>query len=166
MPTSKTKPVSESTLNKRRAKWVKALTGGRYKRTADGYLKQDGPDGRPRYCCLGVACNIFLKETGIGQWKKDKYGDWEFIVIDANGRPDASSSVPPKAVQDYFGLRNSTGEFYKHGQPILDGIAVNSLVSANDDWSEDELGFKGIAKLIADRTPGIFKSPRRKPVKA
>jgi hypothetical protein len=43
--------------------WIDALTSGDYQQ---GRLRLRTVDGR--YCCLGVLCDLYRKETGHGEW--------------------------------------------------------------------------------------------------
>lgn len=52
------------TVAENRATWVEALRSGKYQQ-GQGCLKKDLSDGTTRYCCIGVACEIF----GIEQSK-------------------------------------------------------------------------------------------------
>lgn len=51
-----------------KAKWVAALRSGDYEQ-GRGYLHRGG------FCCLGVACDLFIKETGRACWDGD--GDFD-----------------------------------------------------------------------------------------
>jgi hypothetical protein len=53
----------------RKAAWLYALRSGDYLQ-GQGQLKIETEEG-PRYCCLGVACEV----SGVGQW--DFNGDFE-----------------------------------------------------------------------------------------
>lgn len=43
--------------------WVDALRSGKYRQTS-GFLKQNEATGEAKYCCLGVLCDIYERETG------------------------------------------------------------------------------------------------------
>jgi hypothetical protein len=43
-------------------KWVNDLKSGEYKK-GKGYLHKEDT-----YCCLGVLCDLYQKETGQGAW--------------------------------------------------------------------------------------------------
>ena len=43
-------------------RWVKALRSGKYKQGL-GALKATDSEGKPRYCCLGVLCDLHAKKT-------------------------------------------------------------------------------------------------------
>jgi len=51
-------------IKENRAKWIKALSSGRY-RQAEGILRHID-HGRKKYCCLGVACQI----SRLGKWNE------------------------------------------------------------------------------------------------
>ena len=54
-------------VNKERVKkLVEALRSEEYTQTTGTLHNLDG------YCCLGVACDVFLKETGIGEWSNTR----------------------------------------------------------------------------------------------
>jgi hypothetical protein len=58
-------------LNKEIAtKWVAALRSGEYKQSKSVLRSKD--DG---YCCLGVLCDLYQKETGKGTWGKEPLKD-------------------------------------------------------------------------------------------
>ena len=45
-------------------KWVKALRSGEYEQGEGNLCKEDEISGECEYCCLGVACDIFVE----GDW--------------------------------------------------------------------------------------------------
>jgi hypothetical protein len=56
-----------------KAKWVTALRSGEYKK---GIYRLHTKDGR--YCCLGVLCDLYRKETGHGTWMEYPLGGGNF----------------------------------------------------------------------------------------
>lgn len=57
-------------MNKRIKKlWVSALRSGEYKQTG-GVLKSAG---KPRFCCLGVLCEVYREAEGKGRWRGSKF---------------------------------------------------------------------------------------------
>ncbi len=48
-----------------KTKWVAALRSGEYEQGI-GKLRSNNS-----YCCLGVLCDLYHKETGIGEWVPD-----------------------------------------------------------------------------------------------
>ena len=51
-------------LNPNAQKWVDALRSGEYKQTR-GALRGDDEGNEPKFCCLGVACDLYAKETNV-----------------------------------------------------------------------------------------------------
>jgi hypothetical protein len=83
-------------MNKRvKRLWIKALRSGKYKQGA-GFLRQsaDGGNGYA-YCCLGVLCEIYSKQTGSD-------GAWNDRVFRTT--KGSSSGALPEAVQEWAGI--------------------------------------------------------------
>jgi len=111
--------------NRRLELWAKALVSGDYAQ-AQGSL-HDGGGGR---CCLGVACEVFKKETGLGRWKRLTGGKPEFYIDEAS----RSCNVPPLPVKRWFGMDSST---------VI--IGDRRAIELNDDL---RVSFANIASLI------------------
>lgn len=81
-----------------KTKWINALKSGKY-RQACGNLrhKSNSTQKKPSHCCLGVLCDIWLKEKG---------GKWEYLddsnphIAGVLGEVD----VLPDGVRDWAGL--------------------------------------------------------------
>jgi hypothetical protein len=76
-------------------KWIEALESGEYKQGKEKLQK-----ARDLYCCLGVACDVFHKETGEGRWFKTAYGSIQFAV----GGIYNEGTLPPD-VYTWLGMR-------------------------------------------------------------
>lgn len=51
-----------------KTKWLEALRSGEYNQSKHQLRSKDG------YCCLGVLCDVYRKETGLLEWvEKDNY---------------------------------------------------------------------------------------------
>lgn len=76
-------------------KWIEALRSGEYKQGI-GMLKNN----RGSYCCLGVLCDLYQKETGIGEWAENDFQvskeEWHDFIIQ-NKRE--SFNLPPNVVE-------------------------------------------------------------------
>lgn len=120
-----------SKINKNAQKWVEALKSGEYSQTTD-YLCNDGG-----FCCLGVACEVFLKETGL---PLKKYPNPSDIGFDEN-----LYSVPE--VKEWLGLAGGEGRFVNEFKGRL------TLTTLNDD---EGLSFKEIAEFIETNPEGLF----------
>jgi len=84
-------------MNKRVKRiWIKALRSGRYKQTRNALRYNGG------FCCLGVLCDLYRKDTGDGEWDYSSF-------IDSTGA--SSTVIPPRRVQRWAGLED--------GNPLL-----------------------------------------------
>jgi hypothetical protein len=98
-----------------RAKLSAALRSGEY---TQAELRLKTPTG---YCCLGVACDLALKEGGIidnFQWATEISDDGrpcyllKHKTLDENGKPIASFSVAmPELVRRWLGLETDLGGY-------------------------------------------------------
>lgn len=115
-----------------KAKWLAALRSGEYEQ-GQYRLKREFEDGESRYCCLGVLCDLYLKETG-GKWHPapitaDLYG----IAFSI----DEETQFLPPAVIKWAGLVSME-------QLLIDGTSLTHL---NDS---ENVSFEGIAALIEE----------------
>lgn len=86
--------------------WLQALRSGKYEQ-AQGFLKR----GRKDYCCLGVLCEIYRKETGKGRWVKSAPAIGPSSYRFQDGLKDSSLKVVPEAVKQWAGLTSSNPSF-------------------------------------------------------
>lgn len=105
-------PIKKPKPSKTRIRaWVKALREGKYKQATDA-LRQGS-----RYCCLGVACDLYRKETGNGRWDRDAFvlhGNAELAVLPPSVAAHLGVTVNPRlklvaAVRDPYN-RKRTGD--------------------------------------------------------
>ena len=122
-------------LNKNAQKWVEALESGKYSR-GTGYLCCISR-GKRRYCCLGVACDLYLKEH------PDKL---KAVIGERVVRYNNDIMSLPEIVMKWLGINDNTGGF------LMDGKGC-SLASINDDGKS----FKEIAKIIRSRPERLFR---------
>lgn len=114
-----------------KAKWIHALR-------VDPQYIQDPNGGRLKttngYCCLGVLCDLYVKEKGI-EWSNDD--NHKFSL---NGLNDF---LPP-AVVDWAGLTNNNPDVVMS----TDEQVYKTLAELNDDgYSFDDLANLIEAKL-------------------
>ena len=88
------------TINSNAQKWVEALRSGEYKQGV-GCLYDSRHD---KYCCLGVACKVYEKETG-----------------DNLGADSGGTMIHYRQVKDWLSLRTTCVNYIN-----------NSLVNLND----------------------------------
>ena len=48
--------------------WLEALRSGKYDQTFSRLRRMEADEDPEGFCCLGVLCDIFRKETGCGEW--------------------------------------------------------------------------------------------------
>lgn len=118
-------------MNANAKKWVRALKSGKFKRTQGALGDNKG------FCCLGVACELAVKEGVIkpGKFMEDRkefrYGkDYYFL---------------PTKVQDWLGLSTKKGKF-------VSKTKITDLADKNDAGAS----FKTIAKIIESEPEGLF----------
>lgn len=106
--------------------WAQALESGEY---TQGRHRLRGGD---TYCCLGVACDVYRKETGNGVWMDNEYipGHYRFVAS-----TQSSLSVLPAEVSTYLGLSEADAD------PFISGAALSAH---NDNMAT----FAQIAKMI------------------
>ena len=133
-------------LNENAGIWIEALKSGRWKQTK-GHLAGAGEG----FCCLGVACELFRRQTSRGRWEIDKLErakdgsfrpDLRFVVERLPGDEDSSAEVLPFAVKEWLGLATASGE-----------ITANSSLAGLNDAGRS---FGEIAALIESEPAGLF----------
>ena len=143
--------MSEWTLEEQkqhREEWCERLESGEYNQTTGALYDGDG------YCCLGIACNLFIEKTQAGEWTaectfKMKPGQESFRRT--------YSCLLPGAVREYFGLQTDVGEFIPPpgmSMPATFQEGDMDLAVLNDrGWD-----FGKIAKLIRLEPEGLVKT--------
>jgi hypothetical protein len=92
------------------------------------------------YCCLGVLCDVYRRETGLGEWILLPLGNYMFKTDN-----DTNSFLLPAEVRDWAGLATSAPELVYNGK--FEGISV-----LNDGSSRiDSLTFSEIKELIKEQ---------------
>jgi hypothetical protein len=108
-------------------KWLDALRSGQYLQ-GNGALLCRSIDNSPKYCCLGVLCDIHSKATGCA---------W-----DVNDHYEGCSSFVPDVVVEWAGLQDYEIDQSDEGFDI--GTGEYELSSYNDNGHS----FEEIAQLI------------------
>lgn len=111
-------------------KWVKALRSGDYKQ-GQFNLNKDG-----KFCCLGVACELFKDELKL-EVTVIRVGRANYGATKYNG----VASDLPEEVMNYLGLKSPYGNF-----------RGGSLAALNDVGTS----FNEIADLIESKPKGLF----------
>lgn len=130
-------------LNENAKKWVAALRSGEYEQ-AEMYLRVNN-----KFCCLGVACDLFAKERE-GEWRDTHNGYTEFR-ISADDDPEFGVQIGdtelPHSVFRWLGLYNENGKYRK------EGVTTWGLIHDND---AAHLNFSQIADIIESEPEGLF----------
>lgn len=80
----------------KRELWKVALLSGEYTQGQNALRRSDGS-----FCCLGVLCDLYRKETGKGEWVED-LGNKYFAFCQAN-TPDEAGELP-LTVREWAGI--------------------------------------------------------------
>lgn len=101
-------------MNERiKAMWSEALRSNQYAQTKDALKNSKG------YCCLGVLCDLYLKEKGL-EWTEG-FG-WEYSCL-------GEGETLPGEVQDWAELPSENPRVYTDG---LYGLGADTLGRLND----------------------------------
>ena len=137
-------------MNDNAKKWVAALRSGEY-RQGRGWLHLHTPED-DSYCCLGVACDLYSKETGNGGWReRTEHGAVMFDDGSAGSRWESQSSGRlTNAVRMWLGLTTDDGTY--HAPPYPSSHNCGTLLACNDAGAS----FEEIANIIESETEGLF----------
>lgn len=103
-------------------KWTAALTSGKYKQTTDRLKRIDG-NGKSSHCCLGVLCELYIKDVEPKlRWTKD---GGEYLS-------QGEGEIPPGKVLEWAGLNrksaselaemNDSGSTFKEIAEKINGV--------------------------------------------
>ena len=123
-------------MNENARKWVSALRSGEYSQDSR-YLRTD-----KGFCCLGVACDVYSKETGEGEWGSTPWR-WRF----GTSKDEQETAGLPVYVMEWLGLRDQLGGCL---EKMADTYA--SLSSMNDAGKT----FSEIADIIESEPETLF----------
>ena len=130
-------------MNENARRWVKALRSRDFQQGVGKLF-----DGE-RYCCLGVACELFWKETPLDcRWEPFSLNiDDKTVGYTFHGEV----SVLPEKVREWLGLNFVDGQF----DNLPDGCYEDgmTLIRLNDEaWT-----FKQIADFMESEPVGLFE---------
>lgn len=92
-------------MNKNAKKWVRALRSGQYEQ-GEGTLCREGTEEEnfDRFCCLGVACDLYQREKGDLYIKN---GYYKLKTLSYNDTID----FLPMVVQEWLELKTNEGNY-------------------------------------------------------
>lgn len=111
-----------------KAMWIEALTSGAYKQVEGALRTHD--DG---FCCLGVLCDLAVKEAEIGSWKPGAI----YTIFETP--TDEVSGALPLEVEEWAKVEGSDPFLFE--DPDGNDVTLSTLNDAGVD-------FPTIAKLI------------------
>ena len=120
-------------LNENAKKWVEALRSGKYSQ-CKGTLQN-----RAGYCCLGVACDVYEKETG-NKLPKNNHGFYK----------GCSLINKFEVVKDWLGLKEHNGNLSAF---LYQGTIYPTLAYLND---HSRSTFNEIANVIEFKGKELF----------
>ena len=110
-------------------KWLTALRSGKFKQGKEELRTLEN-----KFCCLGVLCDIYRKETKLGKWGKNRFNRFHFTNTKKNNQKFEDQGVLPLSVQQWAELPERNPSIYKQ----------MSLANLNDSGST----FQEIADII------------------
>ncbi len=153
--------IKTGNLNVERLRlWIDALRSGEY-RQGQYALKSIREDGeKPSHCCLGVACEVYIREEGQGSWDEGPTGRFYFVRTDGGYK---ERELMPVEVAEWFGFVEP-GEVEDNFDPYLPtkdlgdepfskGVAIpnaeEKATVLNDEsrWGFEEISW-AVEKLI------------------
>lgn len=129
-------------LNKNARKWVEALRSGEYEQERS-FLKRNN-----KFCCLGVACELALKEELSGLTSSIITVDKEIYGYYSDNEKVLQISNLPDSVKEWLRLSDTVGTF----SPVA-GVDTTCLTGLNDVLG---YSFLQIANFIESEPEGLF----------
>ncbi len=122
--------------------WTDALESGEYTQGFNrlGTVTRDGID----YCCLGVACEVFIKAGG--NLEKSVGPGIVCYLEDFPDKKAVRTAYLPNCVKEWLGLKDAAGKF-KIGD-------LSSALSYEQDGKNKT--FKELAQIIKSEPEGLF----------
>lgn len=122
-------------MNENAKKWIEALRSGRYKQ-GKGHLRT-----KDEYCCLGVACELYIEAGGHLSVQEDDGGVYHY---------DYEHALLPGTVREWLGLDQRDGSYFSGNHMPT---RATSLAFHNDHG----MTFEHIAAIIEDEPPRLFR---------
>ncbi len=148
-------------MNENAQRWVEALRSGDYQQ-GQYVLRQPVAGDADVYCCLGVACELYIeaggtdltRELGMGEGRSHHNKSVYVYKSDnlrgqaAGGTSHDRTATLPTVVVQWLGLSNASG-----GWDVWDGeFESHGLTGMNDGGAS----FDQIADLIEQEPRGLF----------
>lgn len=142
--------MTGTSLRERQDALIAALRGGEYEQGRRRLRRGDA------FCCLGVACDLYKKETGVGAWQpvlpKSTEPHEERAYRFASPGTDGDAAYLPPYVKEYFGFHNGSGSTLYVDSPADHELGLANL---NDHGGKT---FTEIADVIEENRHKYFKT--------
>jgi len=136
-------------LNKNAKAWVKALRSKKYEQ-GQHFLRKDN-----RYCCLGVACELYAKEHPGFKISSRSMQEADGLVTVYLYGQTASDTNLPSPVMRWLNLNDPSGHIESEWRSdLVPEHILGSLAAVNDHGAS----FEKIADLIESEPTGLFAS--------
>lgn len=106
-------------------KWVQALRSGKYKQTKGSLKVAD------RHCCLGVASEVYVQETGKGGWSRSSGCRGAAYIFESTA--GNASIILPHVVMKWLGL-----DSHDPTLKLEDGEEVDASELNDGDLTQEE----------------------------
>lgn len=129
--------------------WTTALESGEYTQ-GKGYLRKS-VDGEDEFCCLGVLCDIAIKD-GLKLDTSTKSEDAETFTVHVY---EGTTSALPSSVREHFGIGeySAVRSSYARMWDEEYGLSCHRLITHNDAHDNDpqHRTFPQIAKILREQ---------------
>lgn len=109
---------SDEEIKLHRQLWIDALRSGEYPQ-GKGYLNRDG-----KFCCLGVACEVFIKNGGTLDKQMSDLDEDAIIYDDSTG-------ILPISVAEWLNM--TRGGYYKENKIVRNLVSLNDIIESSFD---------------------------------
>lgn len=130
-------------MNNNAKKWVEALRSGEFTQAQRTLQTKE-----QEYCCLGVACELYRRETGEGEWIERFDVSLTGLYFAPGNKRHGSNSFLPPVVQEWIGLNGAAGEF--------DDSDINDDSTTLAEMNDEGNTFDQIATVIEQEPEGLF----------
>lgn len=110
-------------------RWCNALLSGEYK-PGKGVLRRQTEVGDLVYCCWGVLCDLYVKETGQ-QWDFNEGHHYSSSLL-------GKGAFPPGEVYRWAGFYYSNADFEPAIEPLTDGSSYEVIQLSHINDYQDE----------------------------
>lgn len=125
--------------NKIKDMWIDNLINGNYEQGKDCLKDED------KYCCLGVLCDLYIKEHNLS-WNSDPIKNRKYSIFNC-------VSTLPVEVADWAGIsrENNLSPFMEGVDPKVSINLEDITLAELNDKGDENSTFENIAKIIQEQ---------------